>query len=366
MDVYGIDYDLVVRALVALAPALGLLVAYDRLDSFELVRLPDLARTLGAGALISLISFLINGRSLDALPISFTDYSRYVAPFVEEGLKGAFIAWLILRNRIGFTIDAAIQGAALGVGFALCENAYYLWLVDKSNLGVWIVRGFGTALMHGGATAVFAVLGNALVAGRERGRLLALLPGFLVAAVAHAAYNQLPDRPLLAMAGVLIATPLLLLTAESIGTGAADRKLKQEYDSHLHLLEELESGRLARTLTSRLDPACSAAALAYLKLHFGLLAEAEQRLLAMEEGHALPPDPTLKARFARLHAAEKELGRTVLCSLRAHLHFTRAEMWELHHLEADTRTRLHRRLFRLRKHARRRKLKSPGPKAART
>jgi len=362
--VHGIDYDLVVRVLVALAPALALLVAYDRLDTFELVRLPDLAGTLGAGALISLVSFLINGRSLDALPISFTDYSRYVAPFVEEGLKGAFIAWLILRNRIGFTIDAAIQGAALGAGFALCENGYYLWLVDKSNLGVWIVRGFGTALMHSGTTAVFAVLGHALVAGRARGRLLALLPGLLVAALAHAAYNQLPDRPLLAMGGALIATPLLLLAAEYVGTRTADRRLKQEYDSHIHLLEELEGGRLARTLTLRLDPARSAAALVYLKLHFSLLAEAEQRLLAMEEGHAPPPDPTLKARFARLHAAEKKLGRAVLCSLRAHLHFTRAEMWELHHLEAGARTGLHRRLFRFHRWARRRR-KRAGAGAAR-
>lgn len=349
----GIDFELVVRVLTALAPALALLIAYDRLDTFELVRLPDLAKTLAAGAVISVISFLINGRSLDALPIAFSDYSRYVAPFVEEGLKAAFIAWLLLSARIGFTIDAAIQGAALGVGFAVCENGYYLLLVDKANLGVWIVRGFGTALMHGGATAVFAVLGHALIAGRERGRLLALVPGFLVAALAHAAYNQLPDRPLLAMGGALIATPMLLLAAEYLGTRTADRRLKQEYDSHVHMLEELETGageagRIVGALTRRMNPARAAELIAYLKLHLGLVAEAEERLLAMEEGRTPPPDPTLKARFERLHAAEKKLGHAVLCSLRAHLHFTREEMWELHHLEADARTGLRRRLFRFR------------------
>ncbi len=351
----GIDIDLAVKILVALAPAPLLLVAFDRLDTFKLVSLGDLSRTLAAGAVLSAVSFVINGGSLSALPIGFSDYSRYVAPVVEEGLKAAFLAVLLWRSRIGFAIDAAIQGAALGVGFAVCENAYYLWHVDTS-LGVWLVRGFGTALMHGGASAIFAVLGHALIAGRERARLFALLPGFAGAVLAHGAFNQLPERPLLAMAGALIGTPFLLLASEYIGTRTADRRLKQEYASHVHMLEELEAGegeagRLARTLSARLDQSQSAEVLAYLKLHLGLLAEAEERLLAMEEGHAPSPDPTLKERFAHLHAAEKKLGRSILRSLRAHLHFTREEMWELHHLEADRQTVLHRRLLRFRKRA---------------
>ncbi|HWE46693.1 MAG TPA: PrsW family glutamic-type intramembrane protease [Caulobacteraceae bacterium] len=342
------------KVAVALAPALTLLVAYDRLDSFELVRLPDLARTLGAGALISLIGFLVNGGSLDALPIAFTDYSRYVAPVVEECLKAAFIAWLILRGRIGFTIDAAIQGAALGVGFAVCENGYYLWFVEHANLGVWIVRGFGTALMHGGATAIFAVLGHAFVAGRERGRLFALLPGLAGAILVHGAYNQLPDRPLVAMAAALVVCPLLLLAAEYIGTRTAERRLRQEYDSHIHMFEALnsaegEAGRLVRALTSRLDPHRAEEVRSYVKLHLGLLAEAEARLLEMEEGRAPSPDPTLEARFAQLRAAEKAFGRSLLRSLRTQLHFTQEEMWELHHLEGEVETGLHRRLRRFHK-----------------
>jgi protease PrsW len=346
--------DVALKVAVALAPALTLLVAYDRLDSFQMVRLRDLAKTLLAGAVISLIGFFVNGRSLDALPIAFTDYSRYVAPVVEECLKAAFIAWLILRGRTGFTIDAAIQGAALGVGFAVCENAYYLWFVEKANLGVWIVRGFGTALMHAGATAVFAVLGHAFVAGRNRGRLIALVPGLVGAILIHGAYNQLPDRPLLAMTCALVVCPLLLLAAEYIGTRTADRRLRQAYDSHIHMYAEFDSGagetgRLVRALTSRLDPQRAQDVLAYVKLHLGLLAEAEGRLLEMEQGRAPSPDPTLEARFTQLQAAEKTFGRSLLRSIRTHLRFTREELWELHHLEGEVETGLHRRLRRFRK-----------------
>ena len=69
-------------------------------------------------------------------------------------------------HRIGFLVDAAIFGFAVGTGFALAENLYYLHLAAEAGMGTWIVRGFGTALMHGGATALFAVMGLA----RDRAR----------------------------------------------------------------------------------------------------------------------------------------------------------------------------------------------------
>jgi RsiW-degrading membrane proteinase PrsW (M82 family) len=73
---------------------------------------------------------------------TFTVYSRYVAPVVEELLKGVVIVALIHAHRIGFLVDAAIFGFAVGTGFALVENTYFLKIVEDAGIGTWIVRGF--------------------------------------------------------------------------------------------------------------------------------------------------------------------------------------------------------------------------------
>jgi RsiW-degrading membrane proteinase PrsW (M82 family) len=78
-------------------------------------------------------------------------------------------------HRIGFLVDAAIFGFAVGTGFALAENLYYLRLAVDAGMGTWIVRGFGTALMHGGTTALFAVMAVARME-RSANRALCGLP----------------------------------------------------------------------------------------------------------------------------------------------------------------------------------------------
>ena len=53
-------------------------------------------------------------------------FARYLAPLVEEALKALWIAVLLRRGRVGFLVDAAILGFAVGAGFALVENVEYL------------------------------------------------------------------------------------------------------------------------------------------------------------------------------------------------------------------------------------------------
>ena len=51
------------------------------------------------------------------------------------------------------------------------------------------MRGFGTALMHGGATACFAVMGLLRVEQSGRVDAAAFMPGFVIAALVHAAFT---------------------------------------------------------------------------------------------------------------------------------------------------------------------------------
>jgi RsiW-degrading membrane proteinase PrsW (M82 family) len=68
------------------------------------------------------------------LEMELNSYSRYIAPFTEEIFKSIFIIYLILSKRVGFLVDAAIMGFALGAGFAIVENVHYLYVLPESTI----------------------------------------------------------------------------------------------------------------------------------------------------------------------------------------------------------------------------------------
>jgi RsiW-degrading membrane proteinase PrsW (M82 family) len=336
---------------VALVPVLVFLGAFTLLDAFKLMDWRELCLLILGGGALAAFSYLINWRALDYLPIGFTNYTRYAAPLVEESLKAALMLALFARNRVGFMIDAAITGFAVGAGFSLVENAIYLYNYPGASLGVWLVRGFGTAVMHGGATAAFGVIGQYLTerrmrleGARYRFHLAIFLPGLAAAILIHGLYNHFPDEPILSMAFVMLAVPLSLALVFSKSEHGAHRWLLDEYETHENMLAEIraghfdasEAGRFVLTLSERFNPAVVAAAFEYLKLHTELLARAEQTLIAHEEGGPETSAAETRADFRRLHALEGQIGRTALMALRPHLQVSRHELWEMHELQRET------------------------------
>ncbi len=96
------------------------------------------------------------GSFLDTLPIGFTNYSRFVAPWIEEAIKAIVMIGLFRFNRIGYKLDAVISGFAIGAGFSVVENIIYLTIFPDYGAGTWLVRGLGTAVMHGTTLAILA------------------------------------------------------------------------------------------------------------------------------------------------------------------------------------------------------------------
>src|SRR5436309_1728429 len=108
------DWALVAKLAVALLPVVVLLAVFERLDVFRLVSGGSVVLYAGAGGLLAALSYVSNAHVMDGLPIGFTDYSRYVAPVVEETLKGLIVVGLFATDRVGFKLDAAIAGFAVG------------------------------------------------------------------------------------------------------------------------------------------------------------------------------------------------------------------------------------------------------------
>ena len=329
-----------VTAPIGLVPVLLFLGTLLYFDSYRLISLNEMIMTLTAGLLLAGAGYFINGALLTATGLPFDRYTWFVSPFVEETLKALMIVFMFARNRVGFMIDAAIMGFAVGTGFAVFENIYYIYIFQDADLGTWIVRGFGTAIMHGGTTAIFAMLSQSLIERRGRSALYLFLPGLLLAAVVHAVFNALEGTPVIAMLAALIGLPPMFYFIFTKNEFAVHQWLVKDYASHEQLLDEINSGEFAHSeagrfilsLTSKFSKDVVDHMLEYLRLHTQLVLRAEQITLAREKNEKIERRPQDHDDLVRLEELEQRIGSTAMMALWPHLHFSRRELWEIHHL----------------------------------
>jgi RsiW-degrading membrane proteinase PrsW (M82 family) len=322
--------DVLVPAVVALLPVLAFLGALLFLDSYKLVKLRSVVGVVAGGAVVAGASYLASGYLLEAFAIDFTIFTRYVSPVTEEFLKGLVIIALIRAHRAGFLVDAAIFGFGVGAGFAVVENLHYLRMVPDAGMGTWIVRGFGTAIMHGGATAIFAVMGLAVLERSHRAGLAAFLPGFAVAVVLHSAFNHLFLSPRLSTLAIVVVMPPLMLAVFHRSEKAVGEWLGQGFDADTEMLELINSGRLSdspvgqylHTLKDRFHGPVVADLLCYLRLYTELALRAKGILMMRENGFDAPVDDATREKFAEMRYLEKSIGRTGLLAIQPMLHMS--------------------------------------------
>ncbi|HWA40680.1 MAG TPA: PrsW family glutamic-type intramembrane protease [Gemmatimonadales bacterium] len=326
---------------VSLLPVCLLLVALVLIDSYKLVALRAVLAAVGAGVLAAGAAYLANVSLQPALGLSPAGYSAYVAPVVEESLKAAFIGWLLLRDRVGFVVDAAILGFGVGTGFAFLENLYYLRVIPDATIWTWIVRGFGTAIMHGGATAILAMVAKALYDRAERPRPWRLLPGLAVAVLLHSLYNHFLLQPLLATGLIVLVFPWLCITVFQQSERETRRWLGTGFDTDQELLGAMRAGRLSgtpvgqylATVRSRFTPEVLVDMMCLLRLRAELAIRAKGILMMREAGFDPTPDPALKATFDELRYLEGSIGRTGMLALKPFLHTSTRDLWQLNLLD---------------------------------
>jgi len=331
-------------ALVALLPVIAFLAALLWLDSYKLLAPSSVVAVIGVGAVMAAASYPLNAFLLGRLDIGLPAFSRYVAPLTEELLKGLVVLALVRMHRIGFLVDAAIYGFAVGAGFALAENLYYLHLAAEAGMGTWIVRGFGTALMHGGTTALFAVMGLSRIERAAHARAVHFVPGFVVAVLLHSGFNHLSHLPLLATLTTMLTLPPALWLVFERSERSLRAWLGQGFDADARLLELIGGGSFAvsppgrylASLQRSLPGALLADALCYLRLYTELSLRAKGILMLRENGFEPPPaDEETRAKFTELRYLEKNIGATGLRALRPVLKLRQRELWQLYKLEGD-------------------------------
>lgn len=294
-----------------------------------------------------MLAWPISGRMLDTLPMGYSFYSRIVAPWIEEALKGMALAALFMANRIGFKIDAIICGFAIGAGFSVIENIFYLARFPELTTAVWLVRGLGTAVMHGATTAILATVTHELAERslrRQGGKTfnpLWLLPGYVVASLVHLAFNQFPAHPSEVMIVTLVIAPMVLIGLMRFGEGETHKWLVEESESHRQWLEEWRtggfpadaSGQRIAALVARSSPAEAALIREYCMLKTELVVTAEVELLDRDRKLDAGQDERLRSAFKKLAETRIALGKAGFAALSRLLPFSRNDEWELAELK---------------------------------
>lgn len=319
-------------------PVLIFLAALMLMDSYKLTPRRAVVLSLAVGALVAVIALFLNRTATDVLGLPPWALRRYLAPLVEEVLKAAFVLALVRSGRVGFMVDAGIHGFAVGTGFALLENLYYATALADGRLTLWLVRGLGTAVMHGSTTAMVAVLTKGLTDRHGSFGIARALPGLALALVTHSFFNHLVLNPLLTTALLLVTMPLLLLAVFERSDRAARAWLGAGLDDDLAALESLLDtevqttpiGRFLESLKTHFDPTVVADMLCLLRIHLELALSAKGVLLARSAGIDIPPDEHVRANFEELRYLERAIGPTGLLAIHP-LRKTRVrDLWELH------------------------------------
>lgn len=328
------------RLALALVPAILFLVALRALDSYKLVSLRMVFTALLAGALAAALCFEINSFVFTHFPQHADAYARFGAPVVEESSKAVYWIFLIVAARVAFMADAAISSFAVGAGFALIENIFYLHVLQDQGIGIWIVRGFGTAIMHGGVAAIGATISAYLLDSRQWRGVRLFAPGVLAAIVLHSIFNQSLQSPVVSMVLAVVGVPFVLGSVLYLSERSLRRWLGGKLDRDIAMMDMIGSDEFQQTrvgaylvsLQEAFPPELRGDMLSLLQLTTELSMRAKGDLMLREAGVEPAPDPELESLFAEMRYLEKSIGPTGMLAVRPLLSQTPRDLWEMHRL----------------------------------
>lgn len=346
-----------IQILVSLLPVFIFLIILIYLDSYKLVKIQTVLFVIIIGCAAALLSYGINKLLLSSFDLNIKTYARYIAPIIEESLKASFLIYMISKKKIGFVVDAVIYGFAIGAGFAFVENIYYLSVVNTSSIFLWIIRGFGTAVMHGGTTAIFAILTKNFFDRSDKIKILNFLPGLISAIiyhslilifipglfsaiVIHSIFNQLLLPAIAVTLLQLILLPLLIVFVFYRNEIALRNWMDTGLDSEVKLLDQIDNGTFSEThagqyvlsLQDKFAGTILADMLCSLKIHLELSIKAKGVLLMRKAGLPVIIEDDVKDKLNELKYLDKSIGPTGKLAIDPILKMSTKDLWQLYML----------------------------------
>ena len=307
----------------ALAPVSCLLGLLMLMDSFKLVPMRFVMQAVAGGAAAAFLALALHLQMIDSFGVPIPWVTRVIAPVLEELLKLGFVVYAVRSRRVGFPVDAAIVGFAVGTGFALVENSYYLLALDSPGVLLWLVRGFGAAILHGTVTAIAAIIAQELGARRHGQGLSIFVPGALAAIAIHGIYNQFVFPPVVATLLLLIVLPPVLLGIFMRSERATREWMSAGLDLDVELLKLVLSENFGQTrlgayldeLRARFPGPVVADMFCLMRVELELGIRAKGMLMARDAGLDVTLDDEVHAALAEVRYLEKAIGPTGMLAL---------------------------------------------------
>lgn len=321
-------------------PVFAFLFALQGLDSWQLVRRRTVLQSVAWGCLAAGISYGINQEVPGWMESPLDWYARLGAPALEEICKAAWVVFMVRTARVGFMVDAAICGFAAGAGFALVENAAYMHHYAGSPMPILVLRGFGTAMMHGGTTAIVGVV-SAGLPGRDLGhRIRSFLPGLALAIAIHASYNMAVLSPLESSLAVIVGLPMVFVGVFAVGERSMQRWMGRKLDKDIELLDMIASGRFfdsthgeyLKAIAKSFPPRVVGDMLCTVQVASELSARAKGIMIMQAAGLPPSPDPSLAEQLQELRYLEKSIGVAGRRALAPLVSLTSRDLWEIRKL----------------------------------
>ena len=339
----------------ALLPVVIYIFVVYQIDNFSLISVKRLLLLILCGMLTALACFALFQLTGKIIPESQSDS---VNPIIEEIVKGIPLLWLASRKKIVFFIDSVICGAAVGGGFSILENIFYLLWGDGMGLGTVLFRGLEVALVHMGCSAIVAAGLMLIVRMIEYSRSRSVVKKsdiamsvFLLseAPLLHVFHNTFHFVPLVQFLLVTGTLGGLLVWTYFYDVKMIHSWIDTGLDKQLNLLDSIKAGHLDDTSTGKFLESVKDAfppedffdIICYVQLHVELSVASRSRVMLRESGleRELPLTDEMKelilSQYTEYKILEKRLGHTARMTIAPIVKYDPAEYKALEDLRAE-------------------------------
>jgi RsiW-degrading membrane proteinase PrsW (M82 family) len=318
-----------IALIVAAIIPLGFLYFISRLDFYhQKENIRFIAMSGIWGILAYFLAARINPALVNAGIFSRDTLVRFVAPVIEEILKGLILLYLIRQPAFRYFLDGAIYGFAAGIGFAIFENFEYVLGHSSVAVTLAISRVLSTNLIHATGSALIGIaLGLARFDRSRLYRIPYLLGGLTLAIAIHSGFNNMVNDGvalLFAFAAGLTGAGIIYLAARR---GLMDEKswvhekigvTEGVTSGEAAVVQQLENaGDILAPLAERFGAGKAAQCEKFLFMQAQLAIEVKRIEKMQDEKMRLETGTKMNELRAKMDEVRKEVGAYCMLYLRS-------------------------------------------------
>ena len=307
------------------------------MDSFSLTRWTTLLFSIAAGMVMFLVSWLI-------CRIPAIGESKLLVSIVEELCKGAILYLLIARHKVGLLGDATIYGSAIGAGFGLLSNIFFLHAEGGADLWHTFFLGCEAAVMHIGCTSLLAMalimVHQGKFGAKQQTKVVGSILAFLITIVVHYIHALEPIDPRILTLLLIIYFVVSKRSLFKKNSKFVHEWLDEGINNEINLLGAVKRGEFSTTrageyllnLKESFEPETFFDMYCYVETYLELSIAARSNMILKEAGIEPIHDPANASRLEELRALRTRIGPTAEIALRPIVDRNQVNRWAFNNL----------------------------------